>query len=199
VLSDDAFTQTNPTAVTTNVSTQVDTTLRGVLSGSVTFCRPDVGSNIIGGPGDNAVQTAIQGDAALAVGYSPLGVFINSANGNAYENLPGVASGKGPYMSSQGTYGNALYETEMIGPSVGGVIAQGTAIVYTNGMLLMSSRNGFLMPTANESGGVIISLDDVTVGAMSFVFNADNSSLALAVLKMPPDAVQTELVYDQRI
>jgi hypothetical protein len=199
VLSDDSFTQTNPTAVLTNVTTRVDTTLRGVLSGSVSFCRPDVGSNIIGGPGDNAVQTAIQGDAALVVGYSPLGVFINSANGNAYENIPGVASGKGPYVSSQGTYGNALYETLAIGESVGAAIAAGTALVYTNGMRLISSRNGFLMPAEQETGGAVESMDDVEVTAESFVRNTDNSSTRLAILKMPPDSVQTELVYDQRI
>lgn len=200
VLTDDSFTQTNPTAVTTNVSTRVDTTATGVLSGSVAFTRPDGGSNFIGGPGSNAVQTAIAADLTQAIGYDVLGCFINSANGNAYENLPGVASGKGPYMSAQGTYGNALYETAMIGAGVGGAPAAGTALVYTTGMRLISSRNGFLMPAEQVvAGPAISSTDSQAVAAQSFVAGADNQSTIIGILKMPPDAVQTELVYDQRI
>ena len=82
VLSDDAFTQTNPPIVTANTSSQVDTTVLGVLSGSIAFTRPDAGSNYIGGP---------EGSADTV----PLGVFINTANGNSYENTPGTSSGKG--------------------------------------------------------------------------------------------------------
>lgn len=200
VLTDDSFTQTNPTAVTTNVSTRVDTTATGVLSGSVAFTRPDGGSNFIGGPGSNAVQTAIAADLTQAIGYDVLGCFINSANGNAYENLPGIASGKGPYMSAQGTYGNALYETAMIGAGVGGTPVAGTALVYTTGMRLISSRNGFLMPAEQVvAGPAISSTDSQAVAAQSFVAGADNQSTIIGILKMPPDAVQTELVYDQRI
>lgn len=199
ILTDDAFTQDNPTAVATNVSTRVDTTLLGVLSGSVAFTRPDGGSNQIGGPGSNAVQTAINADVNLQIGYDVLGVFINSANGNAYENTPGVASGKGPYMSSQGTYGNALYETAMIGDAVGGNPAAGTAITYVTGMRLIASRNGFLTPIEQVAAAAIQDCDDQTVAAQSFVAGADDSSTVIAILKMPPDAVQTELVYDQRI
>ena len=60
-LTDDAFTQSNPTAVATNVSTRVDTTIHGVLSGSVCFARPDAGpyDQFVGGPGSDAVQTAL--------------------------------------------------------------------------------------------------------------------------------------------
>jgi len=201
ILTDDAYTQTNPTAVATNVSTRVNTALVGVLSGSVAFARPDAGSNFLGGPGSNAVQTAIRADVAEAIGYRVLGVFINTANGNSYENTPGIASGKGPYMSSQGTYGNALYETAMIGDAVGGDPAAGAAITYTNGMGLIASRNGFLMPSQqlNAAGAAIVSADDVACAAESFVLNTDNSSTTIGILKMPPDSVQTELVYDQRI
>lgn len=199
VLTDDSFTQTNPAAVATNVSTRVDVTLGGVLSGSVAFTRPDAGSNFIGGPGSAATQTAIAADVALAIGYDVLGCFINDANGHAYENLPGVASGKGPYMSAQGTYGNALYETAMIGNGVGGTPVAGTAIVFTTGMQLISSRNGLLMPAEQVVGAAIISTDSQAVAAQSFVAGADNQSTVIGILKMPPDAVQTELVYDQRI
>ena len=201
LLTDDAFTQVNPTAVADYVSTRVDTTLTGVLSGSVAFVRPDAGSNFIGGPGSNAVQTAIAAAPTQQVGYYPVGVFINDANGNAYENTPGVASGKGPYMSGQGTYGNALYETTLIDDSAdAGNAPAGTAITYYTGMPLAASRNGFLTPV-NVIGtdGNSDSCTSVTgIMAECFVRGA-NQFTTLGILKMPPDATQTELVYDQRV
>ena len=201
VLTDDAFTQTNPTAVATNVTTRVDTTKAGVLSGSVAFTRPDAGSNMVGGPGSNAVQTAIAANVARKIGYNVLGIFINSANGNAYENTPGVASGIGPYVSAMGSFGDALYETNMIGAAIGGDPAAGAAIVYVNGLELIASRNGFLTPRRqlNAAANAIISCDSQAVAAQSFVAGADNSSTVIGLLKMPPDAIQTELVFDQRI
>lgn len=203
LLCDDAFTQVNPTAVAVagTVSTRVDTTLTGVLSGSVAFVRPDVGSNMLGGPGSNAVQAAIAAAPTQQIGYRPLGVFENDANGNAYENTPGVASGKGPYVSGQGTYGNALYETNLIANSADAVNSpQGAAIVYRVGMALMASRNGFLMPTqVIGTDGAIDNCDVIAMSAESFVWNANGSATTLGVLKMPPDATQTELVYDQRV
>lgn len=201
VLTSDAFTQSNPTAVATNVTTRVDSTLHGVLSGSVAFARPDGGSNFVGGPGSNAVQVAIAAAVLQQQGYRPLGIFINSANGNAFENIPGQASGVGPYVCAMGTYGDSLYETAMIGDSVGGDPAAGAAIVYVNGQRLIASRNGFLMPRTqlNAAGAAIISTDDITVAAQSFVATADNSSDIVGVLKMPPDATQTELVFDARL
>jgi len=201
VLTNDAFTQNNPTAVATNVSTRVDPISSGVLSGSVAFVRPDAGSNFIGGPGSNAVQTAIQGNVLQRQGYRPLGVFINSANGNAFENIPGVASGLGPYVSAGGTYGDSLYETALIGEAVAGDPAAGAVLVYVSGQRLIASRNGFLMPATilNVAGNAIVSTDDTTVTAESFVANADNSSTTIGILKMPPDATQMELVFDARI
>lgn len=201
VLTADSFTQTNPPAVATNVSTRVDTTLTGVLSGSVAFVRPDGGSNFIGGPGLAATQAALQANAALAIGYRALGVFINSANGNAYENTPGVASGKGPYVSGLGTYGNALYETALIANSAdAGNAPAGMAIVYRTGNLLMASRNGYLMPTeVIGTDGGRDNTDVVAMSAESFVQNAVSSATRIGVLKMVPDATQTELVYDQRV
>lgn len=200
VLTTDAFTQANPTAVATNVSTRVDTTLHGVLSGSVAFTRPDAGSNFIGGPGSNAVQVAIAAAPIQNQGYRPLGLFINSALGNSFENQPGVASGLGPYVCGMGTYGDALYETAMIGDAVGGDPAAGVAIVYVNGQRLIASRNGFLLPATQLTGaGARVSTDDITVAAQSFVLTADNSSDTIGILKMPPDATQTELVFDARL
>jgi len=201
LLTDDSFTQTNPPAVATNVSTKVDTTINGVLSGSVAFTRPDVGSDFIGGAGSEANQILMAGIPSQAIGFKALGVFINTAVGNAYENTPGVASGKGPYMSQMGTYGNQLYETALIGDSVGGDPAAGAALVYYTGVGLIASRNGYLTPAQqlNAAANAIISCDDITVAAESYVLNTDNSSTLLGIVKMPPDATQAEVVYDQRI
>lgn len=201
VLTADSFTQANPPAVATNVSTRVNPTLVGALSGSVAFVRPDGGSNYMGGPGSAATQTTLQGNAALALGYRALGCFINSVNGNAYENTPAVASGVGPYVSAMGTYGNAIYETALIANSADAANAPaGMAITYRTGMQLMASRNGYLMPThvIGTDGGVD-SCDVVAMTAESFVHNAVNSATVIGILKMVPDATQTELVYDQRI
>ena len=203
ILTDDAFTQTNPTAVTVaaTISTRIDQTQRGVLSGSVAFTRPDAGSNFHGGPGTNAQQTAFAAAAAQAIGYKPLGVYVNSATGNSYENLPGQASGKNTYMSGQGTYSNGAYETALIANSADAVNnAQSRAITYITGMFLMASRNGLFMPTEGIGiDGARDNFDVIAMSAESFVQNAYSQATVLGVVKMPPDAAQTEIVYDQRL
>lgn len=168
VLTDDSFTQANPPqqpVAGSGVSAQVDTTALGVLSGSVAFARPDAGENFIGGPTAGGTE-------------QPLGCFVNSANGNAFENTPGSASGKGPYMSSQGTYGNSLFETNRI--DGGGF----PALTYAAGDILIASVNGYL---TNDQNSVHLST------------NLAGDIVEIAVLKMAPDATQNELVYDQRI
>lgn len=202
LLTADAFTQANPVAVATNVSTQVNATALGVQSGSVAFCRPDIGANFVGGPGTNAQQTAFRAAPAQAVGYRALGVFINAANGNAFENTPGTASGVGPYVSGMGTFGNGLFETALIADSADAVNnAAGAAITYITGQRLMASRNGFLMPVTvvSATDGNADNADVIAMSAESFVANANASATVIGVLKMPPDATQNELVYDQRI
>lgn len=174
VLTADAFTQTNPPqTVLGNASDQVDQTKLGVLSGSVAFARPDEGSNYIGGPG------------TYQAGMLPLGIFINSANGNSFENTPGTASGKGPYVSSQGTYGNSLFETY--------ALTGGGAITYAVGDQLISSVNGYLTAvTANVA-------TDSWIQAAGVTLADGGSDLVIGIVKMPADSVQGELVYDQRI
>ena len=204
VITDDSLTQTNPTAVTTvgTVSTRVDTTALGVLSGSVAFCRPDGGSNFIGGPGSAAVQAVLVTTAtpAWAIGYRALGLFINSATGNDYENTPAVASGVCPYVCAMGTHASALYETNLIAQVQAVQAIVGAAITYRVGNLLISSRNGFIMPTEVIGlDGVRYNADIATVSAESFVQNAASSATRLGVVKMPPDAVQTEVVFDLRV
>ena len=223
VLSDDAFTQTNPPAVTTSgtVSAQVDTTKLGVLSGSVAFARPDQGSNIIGGPGSSTVQTAIQGDTEQLLGYRPVGLFINSSNGNAFENTPGVASGVGPYTSGGGTYGTKLFETQLLAQVVATHAAQGADITYIPGNQLVASRNGYLMPSeiVGADGNLYNVHNSNAVTAEHFVrlnstaltaaggsaaniltiLQRGGLSTVIGVLRLIPDSTQNELVFDQRI
>lgn len=192
ILTDDAFTQTNPPIVTaaTSVSTNVSTETLGVLSGSVAFTRPDEGSNYIGGPAET-------GDVTTARFIKPLGCFINTAVGNAYENTPGVASGKGPYVSANGTYSSQLFETQALAASDGGVaLAQGDDLTYVTGQFLIASRNGYLMPSIDGSDGVT-SCDNA--GNACQVANGQASSTIVGVLKMPSDSEQAEVVFDQRI
>ena len=199
VLTNDSFTQANPPNFVVNVSTRVDTTRTGVLSGSVAVARPDIAaSNHIGGPGALVLGAAWAG--ITAIGYHALGIFINSANGNPYENTPGVASGVGPYVSGMGTYGDALYETIILGNAAGGTPAITNPITWYTGQRLVASVNGYLYPQTGVSGaGTVVSCDQITATAESLVLGVADSSTVLGVIKMTPDAVQTEIVFDARV
>ena len=144
-LSPDGFTQNNPNVVTTAsaVSTTIPVNVKkGVLGGSVAFTRPDIGENTTGG--------AVLVSAAYVVNTRPLGLFINDSLGNAYENTPGPASGKGPFLRG-GSFGLKLYETQKqtAGSVSGGHFSAsggtvGTALVYSPGQKLYASVNGYL-------------------------------------------------------
>jgi len=168
-LTADSFTQTNPPVVAGNATSAsgiLDGVVRGVLSGSIAFARPDNGGdNTHGGP---TPAIAAAGGSTERV----LGIFINNAVGNAFENQPGVASNRGPYVSAQGTYGNKLYETEDI--------LGGGALTYAVGDQLLASRNGYLTNNAAD-------------------VHANNTGLVIGILKIVPDSNSDELVYDQRI
>ena len=191
ILTDDAFTQTNPPIVTTagtiSQSAGMNTAVSGVLGGSVAFTRPDVGSNYIGGPGESNPFVA----NPLV---RPIGLFINNAVGRPYENTPGPASGKGPYVSAMGTYATSLYETQAIGAA--GAYAAGDDLVYTVGQPLMASRNGYLMPAMDSANANISTDADVGAEAKNAVILP---TYVLGILKMPADSVQPEIVFDQRI
>jgi hypothetical protein len=173
LLTADAFTQTNPPIVT--VPASVSTTLaspakNGVLGGSVAFARPDDGNGFIGGPlevGPNVAQ------------IRALGLFINDAAGNDYENLPGVASNRGPYVSGQGTYGSQLYETQHLGTNAD--------LTYIVGERLFGSRNGYL---TNQTGAANTS--EETNGVVG-------GPTLLGILKIVPDAALAEMVFDLRV
>ena len=190
ILTDDSFTQTNPPIVTTasTISTNVDTSVLGVLGGSVAFSRPDQGSNYVGG---NVEGLAVAGQETLV---RPLGLFINDANGRSFENQPGAASGKGPYMSSQGTYASQLFETQVL-DTTGITAATGSDLTYVTGVALIASRNGFLQNAYDVGNDE--SLDTATIAAQ--VEHGATASDVIAVLKMPADSAQPELVFDQRI
>lgn len=190
ILTDDAFTQTNPPNVTTptsaiSQSAGMDTAVLGVLSGSIAFARGDVGSNYIGG--------ALASGETNSKFVSPLGLFINNAVGNAYENTPGVASGKGPYVSSQGTYASSLYETQA--QTIAYNTAIGDDLTYTTGMPLMASLNGYLTVGVKANGTTTL------LGTNESYLHATSNAneIFLAMLKMPADSTQPEIVFDQRI
>ena len=199
VLTDDSFTQTNPPQVVAvaTITAQVDQTLTGVLSGSVCFSRGDAGggANFIGGP-------AAVGTANVGI----LGVFINSANGNSFENTPGTASGKGPYVSGQGTFGNTLFEDSVLtGLNLGNALT-----AYNVGQALFASRNGYLtniiaadyaaVSTEQTWEGVDMLANFAALAAPVIAAGGAMSlPTVIGTVKMVPDAVQGDLVYDQRI
>ncbi len=177
-LTVDAFTQNNPPIVTTPGT--ISTTLsvapkRGVLGASVAFTRPDAGNGFIGGPVSAAPATGA---------VRPLGLFINDAAGNAYENLPAVASNLGPYVSGQGTFGVRLFETENL--------SSGATLTYAVGDSLVASRNGYLTNVANATNAFELTAAYSAAGAASDV-------TVIAVVKIVPDSVNNELLFDLRI
>ena len=164
-LHSSAFTQSNPLDFdATGQSTTAPgllTNVLGVLSGSIAFTRGT--SNEHGGP-----------TAARPNTERVLGIFINNASGNAFENQPGVASNRGPYVSAQGCYANLLYETARIDG------ANALTQAYVPGVALVASRNGFL---TTETGNN----------------NAHSDTTVIGILKIAPDSTSDELVYEQRI
>lgn len=171
-VTDDAFTQSNPPVVSTDVTNQLPSNPHdGVLGGSVALTRPDAGNGLIGGP--------LQSESDPSDGdIRPLGLFIVDAQGQPYENSPTAASGKGSYVSSQGTYGNALFETQNLDT--------GADLTYHPGDKLYCSRNGYL----TKVDGVNNSLEQ----ALGYTDSTD-----IGVVKIAPDSEVGEIVFDLRI
>jgi hypothetical protein len=131
ILAADAFTQSNPPIVSgANTSaTLTGITKVGVLGATVAFTRKDAGNGFHGGP--------VKISTNYVADQRPLGLFINDAVGNAFENTPGVASGRGPYVCGLGVVGVTLWETKQ---QIGG---SGT-LSYNAGDFLYASVNGLL-------------------------------------------------------
>lgn len=172
ILTADAFTQSTPPIVTAaaNVSTTLaGVTKKGVLGASVAFTRPDAGNGFIGGP----VQVA----SAYVTGQKPLGIFINDSLGNAFENTPGVASGRGPYLCGFGTVGVSIWETQH--QKTGSA-----AITYAAGDKLYASVNGLLTNVVEDGYE-----DNASAGTNTLI----------GIVKVAPDANNSLMVLDLRV
>lgn len=181
-LATDGFNQTNPPIETGTSGATISDTLptapkRGVLGGSVCMSRPDAGNGFVGGPTDSAPSSGR---------VRPLGLFINDAAGNAYENTPAPASGKAPYLSGQGTFGLRLYETYDLSDATGA-----TALSWSAGDSAYASVNGYLTNIADASNAFEMSAAGGSQAA------ADVTEVG--VVTIVPDSVHAELVIDQRI
>lgn len=184
VLAADGFTQSNPNVVTAAAarSTTLPTNVKqGVLGGSVAFLRPDIGSNTVGGP--------VLVGAAYVVNTRPLGLFINDALGNAFENTPGVASGKGPFLRG-GAVGVKIYETQIQTTAGGGVVGD-PLTAYAVGQKLYASVNGLLTNRWQDSYEFQW-IDGVSgSGAAAACIEPDVTCMALVL--SPPDSTSAEL------
>jgi hypothetical protein len=169
LLSPDGFTQANPPGSAATLSNKSTTlagiTKVGVLGGSVCFTRPDVGNNYIGGATP----------AAHTAGVMPLGIFINDAIGNAFENTPGPASGRAPYLCYGGCVGVSVYETKNL--------ATNAALTYAVGDKLYASSNGLL----------------TNVGADGYESATPANNTLMGIVKVAPDANSSLLVLDLRV
>ncbi len=176
-LTPDAFTQATPPIVTdAKSSTLSSITKVGVLGGSVAFTRPDYGNGYHGGP----VQVA----AAYVAGIRPLGIFINDAIGNAFENTPGVASGKGPYICGSGsTIGVSIYESKQ--QITQGAAVKGNACGWAVGDKVYASVNGLLTNTSTD--------------AYEYNVAGNPAPTVMGIVKVIPDANSSLLVVDLRV
>jgi len=172
--STDTFTQANPPVVTTgaNKSTTLSAITKvGVLGGTVAFTRPDIGNNVYGGP--------ILVSSAYHAGIKPLGMFMNDAVGNAFENTPGVASGRAPYLHGSGScVGVSLYETQI-------QIGASTALTWAVGNPVYASVNGLL---TNRSAD-----------AYEYNVAGNPAPTLMGIVKAVPDATNPLLVVDLRV
>ncbi len=176
VLTPYAFTQANPPVVTgagTKSTTLANITKVGVLGGSVAFTRYDIGNGYHGGP--------VKIGGVYVAGLQPLGIFLNDSLGNAFENTPGVASGRGPYVCGSGsTVGVSIYETKKQLAA-----APGDPITYTVGDKVYASVNGLLTNVVGDT------YENNVGGAPA--------PTLIGIVKVAPDANSSLLVIDMRI
>jgi len=173
VLTPDAFTQANPpvvTAAANKSTTLTNITKVGVLGSSIAFTRPDVGNGYHGGP--------VAPGGVYNAGIRPLGVFLNDSLGNAFENTPGVASGRGPYVCGSGsTLGFTLYETKHQKTGF-------ATITYAVGDKVFASVNGLLTNVVEDGYE-----DNASAGTNTLI----------GIVKVVPDANSALLVIDLRV
>ena len=148
-LEEAAFTQDNLPSGRTN-DTLSASLPKGVLGGSVAGLKGDL---LVG---------------ACARDERPLGLFINNAAGNPFENTPAVASEKGPFVHCLGACQVDVYETHA-DDGAGAPLAD-----YAAGDLLYSSANGLL---TKEEG-----VDQIAVGVVVKAPTASDPWLGLLLL-----------------
>ena len=120
-------------------------TPKGILAGSVVAVA---GNGIIG---------PCAGDSSTVYDKA-VGIAINNAVGNPYESSSGVASGKVVYAHGTGTVLRTdLYETLRNDGS--------TALTYTAGDKLYSSRNGLLINVVDTSSASYSTLIGIVLSA----------------------------------
>ena len=215
--TDDAYTQANPALAfpspqaTPTSSTLSGITKVGVLGGSVSFSRPSNSLNVAaefmnGGPrrrggnpiGANAAAGAMPHAEDLVTHV--LGLFMNDANGNAFENQAGVASGKAPYMAPSGTVGVQLYETRQ---QVDWVRENdGAAVTWGAGDFVYASNNGLITNQVRDA------LEAYSTGVLNDAGDgiSDNADAAVAApkitilgcVKISPTAAVPEVAFDLR-
>ncbi len=126
--------------------------------------------------GKITVASATPASTAVAK-TRPLGLFLNDALGNAFENTPGVASGKGPYVCGSGScVGVNIYETQI-------QVGANTALTYAAGDLVYAAVNGYLTNRIEDAYETALSLTPTIMG----------------VVKAIPDATNPWLVIDLRV
>lgn len=191
VLASDGFTQSNPGVVTTlsaRSTTLPSTVKKGVLGGSVAFTRRDVGQNVVGG-------AILVGGTTYQIGNRPLGLFINDALGNSYENIPAVASGKCPFLRG-GSVGVKIYETAvqtvlpLIPSGAAGVI--GTALTYNVGDKLYASVNGLLTNRWADSYEAAW-LNANSLGSLAAGAIQESDVTRMGTVLAPPDSSSAEM------
>jgi hypothetical protein len=159
-LNNAAFTKSNATGnpqLAANLTLIPYASTLGVLGGSVAAA---VGSDIIG-PG-SAPNDAI------------VGLFINNAAGNPFENSPAAASGSGPYVNGMGSYETDIFETH---DTTGAPI-----LLPQVGELLYCSQNGLLTSVRGLSGGV-----------------APAGSTIIGIVTVAPSGSSLSMRFDMRI
>lgn len=189
ILTPDAFTQANPPKVTGasyKSSTLASVTKVGVLGGTVAFSRPDYGNGFHGGPNLSS----------YAEGCKPLGIFINDAIGNAFENTPGVASGRGPYVCGSGScVALSIYETKHQNLNGSG---NGTAVTYAVGDRVYASVNGLITNSYLDSYEYnVIGVAGVT--PLTPVVMGLGLPTVIGIVKVAPEAASSLLVIDLRV
>jgi hypothetical protein len=142
-----------------------------VLSSSVAFTRSDIGNGLIGGP-----------PAGYLARARPLGLFINDAVGQLYENRPGLASGKLAYYH-EGTFGSRIWETQVLITADGGTA--GDPLTYEGGDILYASANGLLTNRYQDAYQYNVTGQD-DIGFVT----------ALGIVLQSPSTVNDLLVYD---